>query len=144
MDPEAVKALVESFQAMAKSNQELVAAFNAGASQPTATPETANVNHTTPADTMGAVALTNIKVPMSMGDSAEELLTNFHEWKEEVMDKLTVAGITDQQRRTTIALMWGGRELKEYAIEKAGVVMHSAGTTNADTWDAAVTSRGHT
>ena len=120
---------------MARSNQELIAAVQAGAAAHQATPvATTNNedNNATPNDRMGAVALTNIKVSLSMGDSAEERLTNFNDWKEEVMDKLTVAGITDQKRQTTIALMWGGREIKEYAIEKAGVVMHDDGTTPAD------------
>ena len=34
--------------------------------------------------------------------------------------------------------MWGGKEIKEYAIDKAGVVMHDQGTILADTWSAAV------
>ena len=95
-------------------------------------------NQTVSNDMMGAVALTSIKIPLTMGDSAEERLTNFNDWQEEVMDKLTVAGITDEKRQTTIALMWGGKEIKDYAIEKAGVIMHDNGTILADTWSAAV------
>ena len=140
MDQDAVKSLLESFQQMAKSNQELVAAVQAGAVQQPATPAPAPTvgNQTAPNDMMGAVALTGIKIPLTMGDSAEERLINFNEWREEVMDKLTVAGITDEKRQTTIALMWGGKEIKDYAIEKAGVVVHDDGTNLADTWSAAV------
>ena len=143
MDPDAVKSLLESFQQMAKSNQELVAAVQAGAAQQTTTPAPTTTtspvtSNPTTNDAMGAVALTNIKVTLTMGDSAEERLTNFNEWKEEVNEKLTVAGITDTKRQTTIALMWGGKEIKEYAIEKAGVVMHANATTPADTWEDAV------
>ena len=141
MDQNAMAALLQSFQTMAKANQELVAKVTAGATQPTATAgnEGNDASSTARHDTAGAVALTGIKVPMTMGDSAEERLINFHEWKDEIMDKLTVAGIDDQKRRTTIALMWGGKDIKEYAVEKAGVKMHSTTTTQADTWDDAVT-----
>ena len=139
MDPEAVKSLLESFQQMAKSNQDLVAAVQQGTTAAPTTTTTTVDNRTAPNDMMGAVALTSIKVPLTMGDSAEERLINFNEWREEVMDKLTVAGITDEKRQTTIALMWGGKEIKDYAIEKAGVVMHDNGTTQADTWSGAVT-----
>ena len=130
MDPAAVASLLESFQAMAKSNQELVQAVQGRAIEPTTPQATSNTttdgDHQTTNDLMGAVALTGIKVPCSMGDSAEERLINFHDWKEEVNDKLNVAGITDQPRRTTIALMWGGREIKEFATEQAGVIMQTA------------------
>ena len=37
MDPDAVKSLLESFQAMAKSNQDLVAAVQAGSLPPATT-----------------------------------------------------------------------------------------------------------
>ena len=74
-----------------------------------------------------------------MGDSAEERLINFHEWKEEVNNKLNVAEVTNQQRRTTIALMWGGKEIKDFAVEQAGVVLKANETTPADDWDNAIT-----
>ena len=93
MDPAALTAIMESFQQMmAKSNADLVQAVQAGAAQSTTAPPTAptqtnNGDQQTSNDMMGAVALTGIKVPCSMGDSAEERLINFHEWKEEVNDK---------------------------------------------------------
>ena len=93
MDATAVEALLKSFQDMAKSNQDLVAAVQAGATAPPGTtPRDETTTTATPQDTAGAVALTNIKVPLDMGDSAEERLVNFHEWKEEIQDKLNVAG----------------------------------------------------
>ena len=145
MDATSVEALLKSLQDMAKSNQDLVQAVQAGATAPNVTTpgvET-TTTATTPQDTAGAVALTNIKVPLDMGDSAEERLVNFHEWKEEIQDKLTVAGVLDGKRQTTIALMWGGRDLKIFAIEKAGVVtqeFETAGVvTAADTWKEAIT-----
>ena len=67
-----------------------------------------------------------------MEESAEERLVNFHEWKEEVMDKFTVAGVDDERRQTTIALMWGGKDIKGYAIEKAGVQLYAVNDTAAD------------
>ena len=123
MDATAVEALLKSFQDMAKSNQDLVAAVQqAGTTTPASTLPTTGASTQ---DTAGAVALTNMKVPLDMGDSAEERLVNFHEWKEEIHDKLTVAGITDETRQTTIALLWGGRDLKTFAVEKAGVTTHT-------------------
>ena len=144
MDAAAVKELIESFQQMAKSNQDLVQAFQAGVTSSQTAPTTAptqtnNGDHQTANDMMGAVALTGIKVPLSMGDSAEERLINFHEWKEEVNDKLDVADVTNQQRRTTIALMWGGKDIKEFAVEQAGVALKETATTPADGWDDAIT-----
>ena len=139
MDATAVEALLKSFQDMAKSNQDLVAAVQAGTTNTTTVP----TDGAPAQDTAGAVALTNMKVPLDMGDSAEERLVNFHEWKEEIHDKLTVAGVTDGTRQTTIALMWGGRDLKTFATEKAGVLTAAtevAGVaTPADTWTEAVT-----
>ena len=123
MDAESLQTLLQTFQDMAKSNQELVAAVQAGAATPAvAVAVDEAITTLATQDTAGAVALTNIKIPLDMGDSAEERLVNFHEWKEEVFDKLTVAGVDDGKRRTTIALMWGGRELKTFATEKAGVI----------------------
>ena len=152
MDPTSLATLLQTIQEMtkssvdmAKSNQELVAAVQAGAAATTAAPTTAAATAadgtrtaTTMQDTAGAVALTNIKLPLDMGDSAEERLVNFHEWKEEIMDKLTVAGVLDGKRQTTIALMWGGRDIKTFATEKAGVVIREAPNVPADTWDEAV------
>ena len=130
MDPTSLATLIQSFQDMAKSNQEmakqnaeLVAAVQKTTEErttPAADPPTTDNDAT--ANTTGAVALTAIKVPLTLGDSAEERLINFHEWKEDVHDKFTVAGVTDTRRQTTIALMWGGKDIKTYAIEKAGVI----------------------
>ena len=144
MDAAAVQSLIESFQQMARSNQELVQLVQAGANQPQTAPPTApttttNGEHQTANDMAGAVALTGIKVPLSMGDSAEERLINFHEWKEEVNDKLEVAGVINQQRRTTVALMWGGKDIKEFAVEQARVIITATTTTPADGWDDAIT-----
>ena len=142
MNPEEIAALIASFQTMAKSNADLAAAVQAGASQPPASPTstTANVAAGTPPETTaGAVALADVKVPMKMGDNAEERLINFHQWKEEVNDKLDVTGITDEKRRLTIAILWGGQDIKEYARDKAGVRLHAEGTTPMDTWPEAIT-----
>ena len=143
MDATSLQTLLQTFQDMAKSNQELVAAVQAGATAPTAASVGAETTTAAPQDTAGAVALTNIKVPLDMGDSAEERLVNFHEWKEEVHDKLTVAAVDDGKRQTTIALMWGGRDLKTFATEKAGVITRESETagvvTPADTWEEAIT-----
>ena len=51
-----------------------------------------------------------------------------------MIDKLTVAGVTDEKRRTKIALLWGGKEIKDYAIETAGVNLGDNGTVQADGW----------
>ena len=140
MDPASLQTMIESFQAMAKANQDLVAAMATQQGEVPATAPTVDTTNQAAQNNMaGAVALTGIKIPLTLGDSAEERLVNFHEWKNEVMDKLTVAGITDQRRQTTIALMWGGKDIKDYAIDKAGVVMHGTSTTNSDTWTAAIT-----
>ena len=82
MDPASLQTFLETFQTMAKSNQDLVAAVQAGtmATAPTTPGETTTAAPSQ--DTAGAVALTNIKVPLDMGGSAEERLVNFHEWKE--------------------------------------------------------------
>ena len=61
-------------------------------------------------------------MPLDMGTDAEERLINFTEWKEKIADKMTVAGITDDNaNKTTIALMWGGRDIKTFSIDKASV-----------------------
>ena len=54
------------------------------------------------------------------------------------MDKFTVAGVDDEHRQTTIALMWGGKDIKGYAIEKAGVQLYAVNDTPADGWTTAV------
>ena len=75
---------MESFQQkMAKSNADLVQAVQAGAAQTTTAPPTAptqtnNGDQQTSNDMMGAVALTGIKVPYSMGDNAKKRLINFN------------------------------------------------------------------
>ena len=98
---------------------------------------------TVPRDAAADVALTGIKIPLDMGDNAEERLINFHEWIEEIDDKLTVANVTDEKRQTTIALMWGGKDIKDFAVDKAGIILKddNTGATPivADTWREAVT-----
>ena len=135
MDPAQLQQFLESFQAMAKTNQELATAVQARAQTNQGAAAMNNAPHT---DTSGSVALTNMKIPLEMGESAEERLVNFHEWKEEVMDKLMVAGVDDERRQTTIALMWGGKDIKGYAIEKAGVQLYAVDDTPADGWTTAV------
>ena len=133
--------LLTSFQTMAKANQDMVALVqaeratgNVPTTDPTTTPTT---RHT---DNPGAVAIAGIKVPLDMGTDAEERLINFTEWREEIADKMTVAGITnDHSNQTTIALMWGGRDIKTFAVEKAGVLLQPTTTAEADTWQEALT-----
>ena len=126
-----MQALLKSFADMAKANQDLVAKFTSTDADNAPTGNTAT-------DLPGAVALTGIKIPLDMGRDAEERLVNFHEWKEDVADRMTVAGIVDEVRKTTIALMWGGRDLKTFAVEKANVQMKAIGATPADGWTEAL------
>ena len=51
---------------------------------------------------------------------------------------MTVAGILNEQRKTTIALMWGGRDLKDFAVDKAEVVLSADNDVPTDTWTSAV------
>ena len=109
MDAEQVAQLLASFQAIATSNQQMMATFQAnanatgGGTTETGMPTT---QVTTPTrDAAANVALTSIKVPMDMGNNAEECLVNFHEWIEEVKDKMAVADVADKKLRTTIVLM---------------------------------------
>ena len=140
MDATQVAQLLASFQAIATSNQQMMENLQA-----TTGTGVTPIQATTPTtrDAAANVALTSIKVPLDMGDSAEERLVNFYEWIEEVKDKMTVADVTDQKLQTTIALMWGGKDVKDFAVEKAGVQLHddNSGETQiqADTWDSAVT-----
>ncbi len=132
--------LILALQGMAESNKELAAAV-AAPTNVVPPAEGAATTTTNPPDVMANVALTNIKVPMDMGENAEERLVNFHEWTEEVNDKLKVAGVHDKKLQTTIALMWGGKEIKTYAVEKAAVKLEDTTTggvlTDADTWEEA-------
>lgn len=105
--------LLKSMEDTAKANTDLVKSVQDG-----------TINANRPADTgvaAGAVTLTNVSVKMDMGESAEERLVNFIQWTEEVEEKLTLAGVTDTTLMTRVALMWGGMELKEYTIQRAGV-----------------------
>ena len=122
--------MLKSFQDIAQANIDLVAEVKAGRNR------ALNVDEMQPQqqDLPGAVAMTSIKVPLDMSCSAEERLVNFHEWKEEVNEKMTVAGIHDVRMQTTIALMWGGRDVKTFAVEKANVQIKSMGDMLADTW----------
>ena len=69
---------------------------------------------------------------------AEERLINFHEWKEEIADRMSISGIVDEKRKTRIALLWGRREIKTFAIDNAKVQLEAVGTTPADTWTDAI------
>ena len=137
MDPTQLAQLITSFQTIANAMQANAAT---GEGTTTGTGATQATNPTR--DAAANVALTSIKIPLEMGDNAEELLVNFHEWTEEVKDKMTVANVGDTKLQTTIALMWGGKDLKDYAINKAGVLLHDDNTGTipipADTWDSAV------
>ena len=123
MDPTQLAQLINSFQTIAESNKQLMQTMqaNAAAEEGTTTGTGATQATNSTRDAAANVALTSIKVPLDMGDNAEERLVNFHEWTEEVKDKMTVANVGDMKLQTTIALMWGGKEIKDYAIEKAGV-----------------------
>ena len=70
------------------------------------------------------------------------MLSNFHEWTEEVKEKMMVVDVTDKKRQTTIALMWGNKDIKDSPVKKAGVQLHDDNTQTppivADTWDGAV------
>ncbi len=131
--------LLQSFQDMAQANKDLVAEVKAGREEANnaATAAATGAAEGT-AELPGAVAITGIKVPLDMGRDAEERLINFHEWKEDVADRMTVAGIVNEQRKTTIALMWGGRDLKDFAVDKAKVVLTTSTDTPADTWTSAL------
>ena len=135
--------LLQSFQDMAQANKDLVAEVKAGREEANSNVATAAATgaaeRTATTELPGAVAITGIKVPLDMGRDAEERLINFHEWKEDVADRMTVAGIMNEQRKTTIALMWGGRDLKDFAVDKAKVVLTENGDTPADNWTSAAT-----
>ena len=144
MDPEQLAQLLQSFQTIAESNKQLMANMQATAAvvEDTTGTGTTRTQATASRDAAANVALTSIKVPLDMGDDAEERLVNFHEWTEEVRDKLKVANVGDLKLQTTLALMWGGKDIKDYAVEKAGVQLHDDNTGNApveaDTWNDAV------
>ena len=56
---------------------------------------------------------------------------------------MRIPNVSDEKLQTTIALMWGGKDIKEYASTKAGVILHSddddtrAEAIHADAWTAA-------
>ncbi len=133
--------LLQSFQAMAQANKDLVAEVKAGREEANNAAQAASATTTTSnatADLPGAVAITGIKVPMDMGRDAEERLVNFHRWKEDVADRMMVAGINDEKRKTAIALLWGGRDIKTFAVDKAMIQLKDEGETPADTWTEAL------
>ena len=125
MDPAQVAQLLQSIQTMATSMQVLQANAAAGGDGSTTTGTGTTVAQATnaPRDAAADVALTGIKILLDIEDNAEERLINFHEWIEEVNDKMTVAYVTDEKRQMTIALMWGGKEFKDFAVDKAGVIL---------------------
>ena len=143
MDPVQLAQLLTSVQLIAQNNTTLMTTLqnnattaNAGAGVAT-TPQTNNNSQ----DAAANVALTSIQVPLDMGENAEEQLVNYHEWIKEVNDKMKVANVTDTKRQTTIALMWGGKDVKEFAEEKADVILEDDDSGNepivADTWEEA-------
>ena len=137
MDPNAMQAFLKSFQDMAKANQDMVNEINADrADRADRAQEPPNNRNTAieRGDNPGAVAIAGIKVPLDMGTNAEERLVNFHIWMEEIADKMTVAGITDDTKKTTIALMWGGRDIKTFAVDKANVILQPTDNAAVDTW----------
>ena len=141
MDANQMAILLQSFQDMAQANKDLVAEVKAGREEANSNIATAAATgaaeRTATTELPGAVAITGIKVPLDMGRDAEERLINFHESKEDVADRMTVAGIMNEQRKTTIALMWGGRNLKDFAVDKAQVVLTETGDAPADSWTSA-------
>ena len=143
MDPAQLAQLLTSVQLIAQNNTTLMTTLqnnattaNAGAGVAT-TPQTNNNSQ----DAAANVALTSIQVPLDMGENAEERLVNYHEWIKEVNDKMKVANVTDTKRQTTIALMWGGKDVKEFAEEKADVILEDDDSGDepivADTWEEA-------
>ncbi len=141
MDATQMAALLQSFQDMAQANKDLVAEVKAGREEANAANANATQNMQTGsenAELPGAVAIAGVKMPLDMGRDAEERLVNFHEWKEEVADRMAVAGIANETRQTTVSIMWGGRDLKDFAVEKAKVLLKADGDTPADTWTRAM------
>ena len=130
MDAAQVTQLLQSIQTMATSMAAMQANATTGGDGQTTTGSGMTLAQATnaPRDAAADVALTGIKVPLDMGDNAEERLINFHEWIEEVDDKMTVANVKDDKRQTTIALMWGGKEIKDFAVEKASVILKDDNT----------------
>ena len=100
MDPTQLAQLITSFQTIANAMQANTAT---GEGTTTGTGATQATNSTR--DAAANVALTSIKIPLDRGDNAEKLLVNFHEWTEEVKDKMMVANVGDMKLQTTIALM---------------------------------------
>ena len=97
MDPTQLAQLLNSFQTIANAMQ-----LNAATGEGTTTGTGANQATNSTRDAAANVALTSIKMPLDMGDNAEELLVNFHEWTEEVKDKMTVANVGDMKLQTCL------------------------------------------
>ena len=90
MDADQVAQLLASFQTIATSNQQMMERFQATTGTGT-TPTTQAPTQTR--DAAANVALTSIKVPLNMGENAEERLVNFYGSVDEVRDKMTVARV---------------------------------------------------
>ena len=143
MDPTQMAEFLKSFQDLAKSNAELVKEVKAGREESTAAASTTTTTTTTTPDNSmiglsGNVALSGIKIPCDMGRDAEERLINFHEWKEEIEDRMNVAGVIDEKQQVMLAMLWGGKDIKEFAVEKAKVQLKAGTNVAADTWTDAV------
>ena len=107
MDPTQLQELLASVSLMAKASQDMAAELQASRAQNNAG-DASQTPTTQRNDNPGAVAIAGIKVPLDLGTDAEERLINFTEWKEEIADKMKVAGITDDNtNQTTIALYVG-------------------------------------
>lgn len=69
-------------------------------------------------------ALTNVAVKMDMGESAEERLVNFIQcarvWTMRRRRlSIKAAAVGDNQMKTRVALMWGGADIKDYALQRS-------------------------
>ena len=69
--------LLESFQTIAKTNETLMAELKAERAKTNSVSGDSSVGNQR-TDMPGAVAITGIKVPLEMGNNAEERLVSFH------------------------------------------------------------------
>ena len=99
MDPTQLAQLLESLQTIAASNKQMMETMQANAAalgEGTTTGTGATPTQATNSrDAAANAALTSIKVPLDMGDNAEERFVNFHDWIEEVKEKMTLADVAD-------------------------------------------------
>ena len=86
-------------------------------------------------DLPGAIALTEVHFSFDMKQDPEERLISFIEWQDGVTDRLIVTGLYSNIHSTLITLLWGGKQLKDYATEKALVNTDITGNNEVDTWE---------